>query len=71
MVKLVSVRWWYALPEWPPADFDYNGKLKELGYRVLDVEKFKLEEDIVNGLQKCMPVEGYTGVYKSKTVIFT
>ncbi len=69
MVKEVSIRWWYALPEWPPVDFDYSAKLKELGYRVLDAEKFKLEADTVNGLQKCVAVDGYKGVYKSKTVI--
>jgi hypothetical protein len=57
------------LPEWPPADFDYNAKLKELGYRVLDAEKFKLEENLVNGLSKCVGVDGYKGVYKTKTVI--
>ena len=70
MVKEVSIRWWYALPEWPPADFDYDGKLKELGFRLLDAEKFKLEDDFVNGLQKCVAVDGYKGVYKSKTVNF-
>lgn len=67
----MSVRWWYALPEWPPADFDYEGKLKELGYRVLPADKFKLEDDVVNGLQKVVAVDGYKGVYKSKTVIFS
>jgi len=58
------------LPEWPPVDFDYEAKLKELGYRVLDAEKFKLEPEIVNGLQKVTVVDGYLGVYKSKTVTF-
>jgi hypothetical protein len=32
--------------------FDYEGKLKDLGYRVLPADKFKLEDDVVNGLQK-------------------
>lgn len=37
---------------------------------MLDAEKFKLEPEIVNGLQKVTAVDGYLGVYKSKTVTF-
>jgi hypothetical protein len=36
----------------------------------LDPDRFRLEDDIVDGLQKVMPVDGYLGVYKSKTVFF-
>ena len=28
LTKEVSVRWWYALPAWPPKDIDYKAKLK-------------------------------------------
>ena len=24
LVQDIAVRWWYALPEWPPADYDYE-----------------------------------------------
>jgi hypothetical protein len=31
---------------------------------------FASENDVVNGLQKVVAVEGYKGVFKSKTVFF-
>ena len=65
------MRWWYCLPEWPPADFDYEGALHRLKYRLVDGNKFRIEENEVNGLQKATPIEGYLGLYKTKNVRLT
>lgn len=35
LVQAVAVRWSYALPEWPPVDYDYEGELKKRGYRYI------------------------------------
>ena len=37
-------RWWYALPEWPPAAYDYKLKLKENKLRLLDISTFRKAE---------------------------
>ena len=68
LVGEVAVRWWYCLPEWPPVDYDYDGALKSKGYRMVQASKFKLQENVVGGLTKVTPVDGYTGMYKSKSV---
>jgi hypothetical protein len=31
----VAIRWSYALPEWPPKDYDYIEELKKKGYRAV------------------------------------
>jgi hypothetical protein len=43
LVGDVAVRWWYCLPEWPPADFDYEAELKKQGYRLVDNSRFRME----------------------------
>ena len=64
----MAIRWWYCLPEWPPADYPYERELNKLGYRVVDASRFRMEENLLNGLYKVMPVDGYVGMYKSKVV---
>lgn len=40
------MRWWYALPDWPPTKFDYNAKLSELKLREVDLAMWKLEDEV-------------------------
>jgi hypothetical protein len=35
LVQEVAVRWNYALGDWPPKEFDYQGELKRKGYRAV------------------------------------
>lgn len=46
LVYEFSVRWSYALPSWPPKDFDYNAKLRENNLRVVDMARFKAEPEL-------------------------
>lgn len=61
LVYELSVRWNYALPPWPPLDFDYSAKLRERGLRRVDAQRFRAEAEVENGLKKAVEVEGYNG----------
>ena len=65
----VAVRWWYCLPEWPPSDFNYELALKQQGYRLVNPEQFRVEDNMINGLVKATPIDGYIGIYKTKQVL--
>lgn len=52
LVQQVAVRWNYALPEWPPLDYNYQAQLKKKGYRPVEFAKFKFVDDVVDGLVK-------------------
>lgn len=49
LVEEFAKRWNYAMPEWPPKDFDYKPLLQEKGYRLVSFERFRSEEEKVNG----------------------
>jgi hypothetical protein len=68
LVKEVAIRWWYCLPEWPPENYPYEEELKKLGYRLVDQSRFRMEENLVNGLLKATHVDGYVGVFRTKQV---
>ena len=65
-VDELASRWWYALPAWPPADYDYNQVLTKSGLRVIDVEGFRAapEFDAQTGCKKVYAVECFMGVYR-------
>ena len=65
-VDELASRWWYALPPWPPADFDFNQALAQNGLREVDVEQFRIAPDFDSktGHKKVYQVECYKGVYK-------
>jgi len=61
-------RWWYALPEWPPADFDYSAMLKANKLRKVDVVRWKMEpEEDELGYKKVYELETFKGVFKDVT----
>ena len=70
LVQEIAVRWWYALPEWPPADYDYEEELKKKGYRLIKGGLFKFADEVENGLVKVAELDGYPGVYRAKHVNF-
>jgi hypothetical protein len=67
-VKEVAVRWWYCLPEWPSENYPYEDELRKLGYRLVDQNRFRMEENLVNGLLKATSIDGYVGVFRAKQV---
>jgi len=51
---------------WPPAEFDFAAKLKELKLREVMKVKWRIEDEIdSNGLRKVYPIPGFKGVYKN------
>jgi hypothetical protein len=41
LVDEFAKRWWYALPIWPPADFDYNAQLSANNLEAVEQNKLK------------------------------
>jgi hypothetical protein len=57
-VDELANRWWYALPPWPPANFDYDAALASNGLCSIDVELFRSapEFDPRTGHKKVHPI---------------
>ncbi|KAL4468603.1 hypothetical protein ABPG74_005106 [Tetrahymena malaccensis] len=65
IVYEVLKRWWYALPDWPPANFDYSSALEQNKLRVVNKQKFRIEPDLDDrGFLKVYEILGYQGLYK-------
>jgi hypothetical protein len=57
-------RWWYAVPHWPPKDYDIVSKLKELKLRKVNIQEWRLEPNVdENGYSKCVELEGFPLVF--------
>ncbi len=61
-------RWWYVLPDYPPADFNYQAALKFHKLREIPEKKFSKEVDIKDGLKKVYAIENFKGCYRDKEV---
>ena len=65
LVYEFAVRWSYALPSWPPKDFDYGAKLKENNLRKVEFARFKAEAELDgDNLKKVYEVEHFEGRYR-------
>lgn len=42
----LAKRWWYAMPEWCPVQLSYVSKLREVGFREVEPNKFKMEPEL-------------------------
>jgi len=83
LIYNVLKRWWYCLPEWPPANFDYTAELLKRNLRKVDFKYFRIEKDIDDkglmifvrsskttlGLKKVYEIPSYPGVFKNAQVI--
>lgn len=49
LVDEFAVRWWYALPVWPPANFDYLKALKEANLELVPQNKIRSSENVAKG----------------------
>ena len=65
-VDELAKRWWYALPAWPPENYDYDLALKKVGMRQLDPSEFRMapEIDHITRLKKVYPIEYFEGIFK-------
>lgn len=64
LVNQLLKRWWYALPMWPPEDYDISSKLKEKKLRVVQLQDWKKEQNIdEKGFSKCFEMPGYKYVF--------
>ena len=60
-------RWWYALPKWPPDDYDTKELLTKNKLRLVEGKNWKKETDInSDDFQKCIELPGYKYVYFTK-----
>lgn len=58
-------RWWYAIEEWPPKDFDYTEKLKQNNLRSVSILDWRIEPDEdSSGKLKCIELNGFPGVFR-------
>jgi len=66
--KLVAdllCRWWYVMPDWPPADYDYNPRLAKENLRLVSLDKWEDEPDLdPQGRLKCYALTQYKGIYR-------
>ena len=60
-------RWWYALPPWPPHDYDPSEKLKSHKLRLVNEKNWKKEVEVnSDNYKKCVELPGYKYVYVTK-----
>ena len=63
VTKLLQ-RWWYALDDWPPPNYDYSEALKINKLRIVSKENWSVEPTVSDeGLEKVMPMPGYAGLF--------
>ena len=64
LISELLCRWWYVLPDWPPADFDFNAELKRRGLRVVELDDWEDAKEEVGGFGKCYGLSQFPGVYR-------
>merc|ERR1719152_71685 len=64
LVTSVLVRWWYALPDWPPP-LDWKALLKARGYREVSIPAWEDEDDVEDGLRKCHAIGSFPGLFRN------
>jgi hypothetical protein len=64
LVYQLLKRWWYALPKWPPENYDPTPKLNEHKLRVVQLSEYKKEPNIdENNFIKCFEMPGFKYEY--------
>lgn len=58
-------RWWYALPPWPPVDYDYNNVLRERKLKWVSLEEWEDAEDVDDkGYTKVYQISSFPGIFR-------
>lgn len=67
LVAKLLCRWWYVLPEWPPADFDYDAALEARSLRRVDIKQFPTEAELDDkGRLKVFQIPNFAGCYRDE-----
>jgi hypothetical protein len=64
LVREVLCRWWYCMPDWPPA-LDWKAELKTRKYREVQVHEWEASEEEVDGFKKVYPIGNYPGLFRN------
>jgi len=64
LIDELAVRWNYALPKWPPDNYDYEPALRAYNLRRVDTKTWKMEPEELNGLFKVFELETFSGYFK-------
>jgi len=65
LVADLLCRWWYVLPEWPPADFEYAKELEKSNLRIVSLDRWEEEPDHDKlGRKKCYSISQYKGLFR-------
>ena len=63
LINGILRRWWYALDDWPPANFNYADALKKQKLRLVSPDDWSAEANVSHGYTKVMQCPGFIGVY--------
>ena len=64
LIEEFSVRWYYAMPPWPPENYDYGPALRAAGLRRVEPKNWKMEPEEKDGLRKVLELEAFEGRFK-------
>lgn len=68
LVADILCRWWYVLPDWPPANFDYAPVLVAKGLRLVPLDRWEDEPDLDKaGNMKCYALTQFQGLFRDAT----
>lgn len=65
LIANILCRWWYGMPEWPPANYDYAPVLASKNLRVVPLSKWEdAEEFDAEKRLKCYALSQFPGLYR-------
>ncbi|CBZ51029.1 conserved hypothetical protein [Neospora caninum Liverpool] len=65
LVAQLLCRWWYVLPDWPPADFDYVTELTNRRLKLVTLEEYEDLDDVdEQGFTKVYQISAFPGVFR-------
>ncbi|GIX65068.1 uncharacterized protein BcabD6B2_45030 [Babesia caballi] len=65
LVAQLLCRWWYVLPDWPPANYNYHEQLEKRMLKCYPVKEFDDRENVdSDGYMKCYQLSAFPGVFR-------
>ncbi|ORM41322.1 uncharacterized protein BXIN_0797 [Babesia sp. Xinjiang] len=65
LVAQLLSRWWYVLPDWPPANYNYREQLEKRRLKCYPITEFEDHENVdANGYTKCYQISAFPGVFR-------
>eukprot|EP01054_Gregarina_sp_Poly1_P001829 Gregarina_sp_Poly_1__1828@NODE_1475_length_4047_cov_55_673116_g978_i0_p1_GENE_NODE_1475_length_4047_cov_55_673116_g978_i0NODE_1475_length_4047_cov_55_673116_g978_i0_p1_ORF_typecomplete_len577_score81_03DUF465/PF04325_13/0_009PGA2/PF07543_12/59PGA2/PF07543_12/0_65_NODE_1475_length_4047_cov_55_673116_g978_i022764006 len=65
LIASLLSRWWYALPEWPPAGFDYQFELRARKCKQISFDQWEEADDVdAEGFTKVYEITHFPGMYR-------